>query len=88
MLRTILSHYRMVNLMDARPGVSWAAGCVIPLHLAATHASKVSFLKRKGSEAFAKVEEKAPPSQPGLEPGSSAYAADALSLSGEMVLLN
>ena len=35
-------------------------------------------LKRKGSEAFAKVEKKAPPSQPGLEPGSSAYAADAL----------
>ena len=37
-------------------------------------------LKRKGSEAFAKVEKKAPPSQPGLEPGSSAYAADALPL--------
>ena len=38
------------------------------------------YLKRKGSEAFAKVEKKAPPSQPGLEPGSSAYAADALPL--------
>ena len=34
-------------------------------------------VKRKGSEAFAKVEKKAPPSQPGLEPRSSAYAADA-----------
>ena len=37
-------------------------------------------LKRRGSEAFAKVEKKAPPSQPGLEPGSLAYAIDALPL--------
>ena len=37
-------------------------------------------LKRKGSEAFAKGEKKAPSSQPGLEPVSSAYAADALPL--------
>ena len=33
-----------------------------------------------GSEALAKVEKKAPPSQPGLEPGSSAYMTDALPL--------
>ena len=37
-------------------------------------------MKRKGSEAFAKVEKKVPLSQPGLEPGSSAYTADALPL--------
>ena len=29
--------------------------------------------EKKGSEAFAKMEKKAPLSQPGLEPGSSAY---------------
>ena len=33
-----------------------------------------------GSEALAKVEKKAPSSQPGLEPGSSAYMTDALPL--------
>ena len=32
------------------------------------------YLKRKGSEAFVKVEKKAPPSQPGTKPGLSAYA--------------
>ena len=37
-------------------------------------------LKRRGSEAFVKVEKKAPLSQPGLELGSSAYATDALPL--------
>ena len=40
---------------------------------------KIKF-EKKGSEAFGKVEKKAPPSQPGLEPGSSAYATDALPL--------
>ena len=33
-------------------------------------------LKRRGSEAFAKVEKKLPPSQPGLELGSLAYEAE------------
>ena len=33
-----------------------------------------------GSEALAKVEKKAPPSQPGLEPGSPANMTDALPL--------
>ena len=36
--------------------------------------------EKKGSEAFANVEKKAPLSQPGLQPGSSAYATDALPL--------
>ena len=41
---------------------------------------KYWYLKRRGSEAFAKVEKKAPLSQPGLEPGSSTYTTDALPL--------
>ena len=41
---------------------------------------KTPNLKRNGNEAFLKVEKKAPPSLPGLEPGSPSYAADALPL--------
>ena len=37
-------------------------------------------MKRRGSEAFAKVQKKAPPPHLGLERGSSAYAVDALPL--------
>ena len=37
-------------------------------------------MKRRESEAFAKVEKKASPSQPGHEPGSSAKMTDALPL--------